>query len=146
MTADASSHRAITLDRIAHTRYTATNARGGQITVGSGDDDSFSPVELLLVAIGGCTAIDVDLMTSRRSEPGQFQVEVGAEKRKDPQGRNSLSDILVTFRVTFPEGEAGDKARAVLPEVAQLSHDRLCTVGVTVEKGTPIAHVIALPA
>jgi putative redox protein len=136
------SHRAVTLDRIANSKYTATDARCGQITVSSGDDDAFSPVELLLAAIGGCTAVDVDLLTSRRAEPEKFQVEIGAEKGKDTQGRNSLSGITVTFRIRFPDGEDGDKARAVLPEVAQLSHDRLCTVGVTVEKGTPIAHVI----
>jgi putative redox protein len=45
---------------------------------------------------------------------------------------------VVTFRVAFPDGEGGDKARAILPEVVQISHDRLCTVSRTVELGTPI--------
>jgi putative redox protein len=45
----------------------------------------------------------------------------------------------MTFRVRFPDGEAGDRARALLPDAAKKSHDRLCTVSRTVELGTPIA-------
>jgi uncharacterized OsmC-like protein len=130
------THRQVTIDRIANSRYTVTNARGGQITIGSGGTE-FSPVELLLAAIGGCTGIDVDILTSRRAEPDSFQVEVGAEKVRDANG-NHLTDITVTFRVVFPDGEDGDKARAILPDVVEMSHDRLCTVSRTVELGTPV--------
>ena len=45
----------------------------------------------------------------------------------------------MTFRIAFPSGPDGDAARAVLPEAVQRSHDRLCTVGRTVELATPIA-------
>ncbi|MGH3165520.1 MAG: OsmC family protein [Trebonia sp.] len=130
------THRQVTIERTANSRYTVTNERGGQITIGSGGTD-FSPVELLLTAIGGCTAIDVDILTSRRAEPDSFQVEVGAEKIRDKSG-NHLTDITVTFRVTFPDGEDGDKARAVLPDAVRQSHERLCTVSRTVELGTPV--------
>jgi putative redox protein len=134
------THRQVTIDRIANSRYTVTNARGGQITIGSGGTQ-FSPVELLLAAIGGCTAIDVDILTSRRAEPDNFQVEVGAEKVRDGNG-NHLTDITVTFRLAFPDGEGGDKARAILPEAVRQSHERLCTVSRTVELGTPVTPVI----
>lgn len=132
------THRQVSIERVANSRYTVTNARGGQITVASGDDPDFTPVELLLTAIGACTAVDVDILTSRRAEPESFQVTVGAEKVRDRQG-NRLTDIVVTFRVAFPDGEDGDKARALLPDAVQMSHDRLCTVSRTVELGTPIA-------
>jgi len=136
------THRSITIRRTAISEYTVTNSRDTWIRMGSGDTDDFTPVELLLAAIGGCTAVDVDLVTSRRAEPSQFEVEVGAEK-VDAPGGNHLEDITVTFRVRFPEGENGDKARAVLPGIVRMSHDRLCTVGVTIERGTPITPVIA---
>jgi len=48
----------------------------------------------------------------------------------------------VTFRITFPEGEGGDKARALLPDAVKKSHERLCTVSRTVEQGTPVTPVI----
>jgi putative redox protein len=131
------THRQVTIQRIANSKYTVTNERGGTITVGTGDGTDFTPVELLLIAIGGCTAVDVDILTSRRAEPESFGVEVGAEKIRDADG-NRLTDITVTFRVTFPDGEGGDKARALLPDAVKKSHDRLCTVSRTVELGTPI--------
>ena len=132
-----SAHRNVTVRRIANGQFTVTNARGGQITLGSGETD-FSPVELLLAAIGGCTAIDVDVVTSRRAEPDAFEVLVDAEKVRDEAG-NHLTDIEVTFRIAFPGGTQGDQARAVLPDIVQKSHDRLCTVSRTVELGTPVA-------
>jgi putative redox protein len=140
MTSD-SAHRSVRLERTANSRYVATNDRGGQLTMGTGEGTDFTPVDLLLAAIGGCTAVDVDILTSRRAEPDAFEVLVDAEKVRDKEG-NHLTDIVVTFRVRFPEGEQGDKARALLPDALQKSHDRLCTVSRTVELGTPITNRI----
>lgn len=136
MTTD-SEVRKVTIDRVRGSHYTVTNPRGATISVGDGSDESFTPVELLLTAIGGCTAVDVDLVTSRRAEPDSFQVAVEATKVRDEHG-NHLAGIVVTFTVAFPAGEAGDKARAVLPDIVKKSHERLCTVSRTVELGTPI--------
>ena len=125
------------LERIENSRYTAVNERGGKITVGSSEGTDFTPVELLLVAIGGCTAVDVDILTSRRAEPDSFEVGVDADKVRDAAG-NHLTDLQVTFRIVFPSGEQGDKARELLPDAVRKSHERLCTVSRTVELGTPI--------
>jgi putative redox protein len=130
--------RSVTIERAAGGQLTAVNERGGQITVGTGGSDDFSPVELLLAAVGGCTAIDVDILASRRAEPDSFEVQVDAVKVRDDQG-NRLTDLQVTFRIAFPATERGDQARAVLPDVVRKSHDRLCTVSRTVEIGTPVA-------
>ena len=132
------SQRLVTITRTSAGRYTAVNGRGGKLDFGTGEVEDFTPVELLLVAIGGCTAVDVDVFTTRRAEPEQFVVEVGGEKVRD-EGGNRMEDLSVTFRVRFPEGEGGDAARALLPEAVQRSHDRLCTVSRTVELGTPVA-------
>jgi putative redox protein len=137
MTSDP-AHRGIRLERIENSRYTASNERGGQLSMGTGEGTDFTPVELLLAAIGGCTAVDVDILTSRRAEPDRFEVLVDAEKVRDAAG-NHLTDLLVTFRISFPDGEQGDRARALLPDAVRKSHDRLCSVGRTVELGTPIA-------
>ena len=137
-----SPRREVTVERSPDGRLAVANPRGGRVRIGRGDDEDFSPTELLLAAIGGCTAIDVDVLTSRRAEAERFYVDVSAEKVRDTEG-NRLTDIQVTFRVTFPAGEQGDAARALLPDVVRKSHDRLCTVSRTVERGTPVATRIA---
>jgi uncharacterized OsmC-like protein len=131
----------VRIERDTTGSYTARNEKGAEIRLGSASD-TFSPVDLLLAAIGGCTAIDVDVVTSRRAEPDSFAVDVTADKVKDDTG-NRLENITVTFRIKFPDGEQGDAARAVLPDIARKSHDRLCTVSRTVELGTPVTAVIA---
>jgi putative redox protein len=135
--ADNPVHRTVTVERAGLGVFTVTNTRGGQMTFGTGSGTDFTPTELLLAAIGGCTAIDVDILTSRRAEPDSFQVRIGADKVRDGGG-NRLTDIQVTFQITFPADEHGDEARAILPDAVKKSHDRLCTVGRTVEIGTPI--------
>ncbi|MFE9693120.1 OsmC family protein [Micromonospora sp. NPDC005806] len=130
------------IERTSVGRYVARNVRGGSISIGMGDDDSFTPVELLLAAIGGCTAIDVDLVTSRRAEPSEFTVKVTGDKIRDEAGGNRMENLRVEFVVAFPDGEAGDAAREVLPRSVQMSHDRLCTVSRTVELGSPVSTVI----
>jgi putative redox protein len=134
----ADSHRKVAITRTSAGRYTAVNGRGGTLEFGTGDVDDFTPVELLLAAIGGCTAVDVDVLTTRRAEPESFVVQVDGEKVRD-EGGNRMDALSVTFLLTFPEGEGGDAARALVPEAVKKSHDRLCTVSRTVELGTPIA-------
>ncbi|MGN6793724.1 MAG: OsmC family protein [Streptosporangiaceae bacterium] len=134
----ASAHRTVIVRRLSSGRFAVANDRGGEIAFGTGDGTDFTPTELLLAAVGGCTAIDIDILTSRRAEPEGFEVAVDAEKVRDAEG-NRLTDIVVTFRVAFPATAQGDEARAILPDVVRKSHDRLCTVGRTIELGTPIA-------
>lgn len=131
------SLRSVDLTRIGLGRYEATNARGGKLVFGSGDGDGFTPVELLLAAIAGCSAADVDFITNKRAEPTRLDVHMSGAKVRDDAG-NHLRNLSLTFDITFPEGEAGDAARAVLPRAVEQSHDRLCTVSRTVEIGTPV--------
>lgn len=124
-------HRSVTITRTAPGKFRATNARGGTFDFGSGGDDQFTPVEIMLAAIAGCTGIDVDIFTSRRSEPTRFEVTAEGDKLRDEQG-NHMGPIDITFRVQFPEGADGDAAREILPDAIRTSHERLCTVSRTV--------------
>jgi uncharacterized OsmC-like protein len=142
MTEESGTTRSVDIIRESLARFKATNVRGGEIRFGMGEDSSFTPVELLLVAIAGCSAIDVDLITARRSEPTAFAVTSAGEKVQDALG-NRMSSVDVTFTVRFPDGEAGDAARAALPRAVQASHDRLCTVTRTVELSAPVRDHLA---
>ena len=92
------NHRQVELTRLRKARFLARNQRGGELEFGEGDDAAFSPVELLLAGIAGCTAIDVDYITAKRAEAESFTVTIGADKVRDEQG-NRLTDIVVRFAV-----------------------------------------------
>lgn len=138
------SHRSVSLERVDEGVYRATNVRGATLVFGSKAGEAFTPVELLLAAIGACTAVDVDVVTGRRARAEQFVVDVEAEKVRDEAG-SRLEDIAVTFRVHFGSGEDGDAARAILPRAVKTSHDRTCTVSRTIELGTPVAVQVEEP-
>ena len=59
----ADTYRSVQLSQMGEGRYKAVNRRGGVLPISSGEDPDFSPVELLLAAIAGCTALDVAHIT-----------------------------------------------------------------------------------
>lgn len=132
------SLRTVDLTRIGEGRYKATNNRGGVLPIGSGADPDFTPVELLLAAIAGCSAIDVDLITGKRAAAESFDVHAEGDKVRDEDG-NHLTGLKVVFDLRFPDGEAGDAARGVLQRAIDQSRDRLCTVSRTVALPSPVA-------
>ena len=129
--------RAVELAKMGEGRYKATNRRGGVVSIGRGEDPDFTPTELLLAAIAGCSAIDVDLITGKRASADRFEVHASGAKVRDEQG-NRLTGLRLVFDVAFPEGEAGEAARSVLRDAIEKSRDRLCTVSRTVAVGTPV--------
>jgi len=127
----------VTITRTALGQYVATNEAGTQLAYGEAEGQ-FSSVELLLAALGGCTGIDVDSITSRHGEPQAFEITVAADKVSTPEAGNRLENVTVTFRLAFPDGEPGDAAREVLPSAAQKSHDRTCTICRSLELPTSV--------
>jgi putative redox protein len=136
------SERRVTLKRESKGIYVATNARGDTIRFGPGMDDGFSPVELLLAAVAGCSGIDVDYMTSRRAEPLAFDVDCTAVQERSDDG-NILRDIVASFRLEFPEGDAGDGARERVGAALAYSREKGCTVSRTIAAGMPVRLVEA---
>ena len=134
--------RAVSLTRLAHGRYEAVNARGGTIEFSTDREQTFTPVELFLASIAGCSAIDVDFITAKRSEPIRFEVSMTANKVRDEHG-NHLVNLAMRFDVAFPDDEDGRAAAGLLPDAIARTHDRLCTVSRTIEIGTPVAASIA---
>ena len=132
--------RSIGLTKIGEGRFKATNARGGETFMGTGGDDpDFTPVELLLAAIAGCSAIDVDLITRKRAPSTTFELTSEGHKVRDELG-NHITGMRLTFDVRFPEGPEGDAARELLPRAIEMSRDRLGSVSRTVQLGTDISY------
>ena len=132
--------RSVELTKIGPTRFKATNARGGETFFGvGGDDPDFTPVELLLAAIAGCSALDVEALTHKRTTSTSFDVHAEGHKVRDGDG-NHLTGLRLAFDVTFPDGPEGDAARDRLDSAIAMSRDRLCTVSRTVQLGQDVVY------
>lgn len=132
--------RSIDLEKVGEHLFKATNGRGGEVSVGVADGVDFSPVELLLAGLAACGALDLDFITGKRSPFETFAARSTGDVVRDEKG-NHVVNLEVTFDVTFPDGEGGDAARAVVPATLTRIRDRLCTVGRTVQLGAPVEYV-----
>ncbi|WP_322921987.1 OsmC family protein [Nocardioides renjunii] len=134
------SLRSIELTRIGPARFKATNARGGETFFGTGGDDpDFTPVELLLAAIAGCSALDVEAITHKRTTSTTFEVHAEGHKVRDDLG-NHMTGLRVSFDVRFPDGPEGDAACDRVQAAIEMSRDRLCSVSRTVQLGEEVVY------
>ncbi|WGL50595.1 OsmC family protein [Nocardioides sp. BP30] len=138
--ATSGDRRSIDLQKVGEHLFQATNGRGGVVSVGMADGVDFSPVELLLAGLAACGALDLDFITGKRAPFETFAARSSGDVVRDENG-NHVVNLQVTFDVTFPAGEGGDAARAVVPATLDRIRDRLCTVGRTVQLGAPVAYV-----
>lgn len=130
------STHSVSVERIAQQHYRACNPTGASVEFGQGKG-LLTPVELLLAAVAGCTAVDVDVVTSRRAEPEVFEIGAEAEKISE-EGATRLQGVDLSFRLEFPDSEEGRQAEALIDCVLQLSHDKDCTVSRTIEAEIPV--------
>ncbi|MEV0144369.1 MULTISPECIES: OsmC family protein [unclassified Nonomuraea] len=112
--------------------FRATNARGAEVRMGGGDEDGvFTPVELLLAAVGGCNIVTVEPLTAQRGHRlVRLAMTVAAEKAEP----NRLGPVTITYDVELPSEEAGEVYRAVAERV----HEKYCTVSRSLQEGTEV--------
>lgn len=130
--------RTVQITRVEQGRYQVENARGGVLSFGTGEDSDFTPVELFLAAIAGCSAVDVDYLTTKRVEPESFTVAAQGDKMKDPEYGSFMDQLQLAFNLDFPDDEQGQRSAALAAQAVQKSLDRLCTVSRTVSGGVPV--------
>lgn len=131
--------RSVTVERVATKHYRATGANGATLDFGRGEG-MLTPVELLLAGIAGCASVDVDVVTSRKAEPENFRVQ-SSGIRIEEDGAVRLEDIQVSFNVTFPATEEGQKAQSMVDRLIRLSAEKDCTVSRTVEHATRVEFI-----
>jgi uncharacterized OsmC-like protein len=112
--------------------FRATNDRGAEVRLGSNADDGvFTPVELLLAAVGGCNIVTVEPLTAKR---GHRLVRLAMTVQADKVESNRLGPVTVTYDVELPAKEADEVFRAVAGRV----HDKYCTVSRSLAEGTEV--------
>ena len=129
--------REVSIKRVESRKYQATSLQSGaSLEFGQGEG-LLTPVELLLAAIAGCSAIDVDVASTRRSEPENSEVKASGYKVSEDSA-SRMEDIRLGFDLKFPDTEEGRKAAGMVERIVKLSHDKYCTVSRTVELGASV--------
>ena len=123
----------VTVERTAD-GFVARNGRGAELDFGTGGDDtSFTPVELLLAALGGCNIVTVEPLTAQR---GHRLVRLVATVESEKITPNRLGTITMTYDVELPPGDPD--AAQVFHDVALRVHAKACTVSTALESKTEI--------
>lgn len=103
-----------------------------------GHDTGFRPTQLLLAAVGGCSAIDVVMILKKQKQRiDSFEIEVDGEKEKVEE-YSLFREITIHFKLKG-EIELEKAERAV-----QLSIDKYCSVSKTLEPTAKINYKITV--
>lgn len=104
-----------------------------------GEDNGFRPVELLLVGLAGCTAMDViSILQKKRQDITDFEVRVVEAERATDHPR-VYTNIVLEYVVT---GRGVD--RAAVERAVELSETKYCSVGNMLDKVAKIDHRIVV--
>ncbi len=79
-------------------KFNAETGAGNKISMGSGENEN-SPLELLLIGLGGCTGIDVVLILEKmKAEIENFDVDIDAERADEHPKRFEKIHINYYFK------------------------------------------------
>ncbi|QIZ33813.1 OsmC family protein [Saccharopolyspora sp. ASAGF58] len=124
----------VEVTRTGQHTFTATNPRGGEVTIGREDaPDAFTPGELLLAAIAACSAVTSENLLVRRLGE-DAKVTVHADRTKVPEDKHKFASVQVSFDVDL----SGVEDHGKLVDAMQRAIEKYCTVSRSVAEGTPI--------
>lgn len=103
-----------------------------------GHDTGFRPTQLLLAAVGGCSAIDVVMILKKQKQRiDSFEIEVDGEKEAVEE-YSLFRNIVIHFKLKG-EIELEKAERAV-----KLSIDKYCSVSKTLEPTAKITYKVSV--
>jgi putative redox protein len=115
----------------------AANKQGGKIRLDGntqigGLEGGFSPMQLLLAGIGGCSAIDIMGILEKQKQPlDDLQVEIEGDKQSTGT-YSEFKSIHLKFIFT------GDLDEKKVERAIDLSLNKYCSVSKALEKGSEI--------
>jgi uncharacterized OsmC-like protein len=128
----------VMVERTADGGFRARNERGAEVVIGASDEAGvFSPVELLLAALGGCELVTVEPLTAQR---GHRLEKLAATVRAEKVEPTKLGTVTITYQVELPADDPD--AAGVFTAVAGRVHDRYCTVGRALKEPTEVVQIL----
>jgi putative redox protein len=91
-----------------------------------------TPMELLLVALGGCTAVDVvSILKKKRQQVSDYRVEVRGERREEHPRAFTRIEVRHIVR-------GRGVSEAAVASAVELSETKYCSVAATLRPGVEI--------
>ena len=91
-----------------------------------GNGVGVKPSEMLLVALGACTAVDiVDILTKKRTPLASLEIEVNGEQDADPPWAYRQIHLIYRLR-------GAGLTPAGVEQAIQLSEEKYCSVAATI--------------
>ena len=110
---------------------------GLPVTIDGDSKTANSPMELVLIALCGCTAYDVVSILQKKRQPFTA-VQVSAQAEKAPEPPRVYTDIKLLYRVS---GKVTPKA---VEDAVRLSEEKYCSVAAILSKTAKITYEIQL--
>lgn len=119
-------------------RFIGISSSGHAIVVDAGADKTAnSPMELVLIGLCSCTAIDV-VSILRKKREAFTRVEVSAESERAPEPPKVYKKIKLVYRV------GGEVNRKAVEDAIRLSMEKYCSVEAMLKKTAEISYQIVL--
>ena len=100
-----------------------------------GNDSATRPKELILIALGGCTGMDViSILKKMREELTRFEIEISAESEEERHPK-VYTKIHIIYKLW---GETLKKA--VVEKAISLSQDSYCSVSAMLKKSVELTY------
>lgn len=123
--------------------FEASNEDGVRVNIdGSpelgGENRGARPMQMLLMALGGCSGIDVvSILKKQRQEITDFHISIEAEREKGKEPA-LFETIHVRFQLT------GNLDKEKVERAVSLSMDKYCSVAKTLEKTAKITYSVSV--
>ena len=96
-----------------------------------------TPIEVALLALGGCTAFDViSILRKKRQKVTGYEVEIRAEQRDEPPKYFTRVEIKHRLR--------GQIDTESVKRAIELSETKYCSVGAMISKTAKIEHIFEI--
>ncbi|MBL7067172.1 MAG: OsmC family protein [Candidatus Marinimicrobia bacterium] len=101
-----------------------------------GSEAASQPMEMMLMALGGCTAMDIESLINKMRTPAEeFQIEIDAARSAEHP--RVFTEIHMTFIF-----KGADLNKQNIKKAVRLSQEKYCSVSATLSRAIDISYDI----
>lgn len=101
-----------------------------------GSEAASQPMEMMLMALGGCTAMDIESLINKMRTPAEeFQIEIDAARSAEHP--RVFTEIHMTFIF-----KGADLNKQNIKKAVRLSQEKYCSVSATLSRSIDISYDI----